>query len=35
VRRLSDGTWVMAYPNAATANIVTRTSTGPDRIWTP
>ena len=35
VRRLGDGTWVMAYLNAATGNIVTRTSTGPDRVWTP
>jgi hypothetical protein len=35
VRRLSDGTWVMAYLNAATGNIVTRTATAPDRVWTP
>lgn len=34
VRRLSDGTWVMAYLNAATGNIVTRTAGGPDRVWT-
>lgn len=34
MRRLDDGTWVMAYLNAATGNIVTRTSTGPDRVWT-
>ncbi|WP_020523718.1 DUF4185 domain-containing protein [Catelliglobosispora koreensis] len=34
VRRLSDGTWVMAYLNAATGNIVTRKATGPDRVWT-
>lgn len=35
VRRLADGTWVMAYLNATTLNIVTRTATGPDRAWTP
>ncbi len=33
VRRLSDGTWAMAYLNAATGNIVTRTASGPDRVW--
>jgi hypothetical protein len=33
VRRLSDGTWVMAYLNCATGNIVTRTAAGPDRAW--
>jgi hypothetical protein len=33
VRRLSDGTWVMAYLNCATGNIVTRTAPGPDRAW--
>lgn len=35
VRRLGDGTWVMCYLNAATLNIVTRTASGPDRVWTP
>jgi hypothetical protein len=34
VRRLSDGTWVMAYLNCVTGCIVTRTATGPDRVWT-
>lgn len=34
VRRLADGTWVLAYLNAATGCIVTRTATGPDRAWT-
>lgn len=34
VRRLSDGTWVMAYLNCATGCIVTRTAPGPDRVWT-
>jgi hypothetical protein len=35
VRRLSDGAWVMAYLNLALnpIAIVTRTSTGPDRVW--
>ncbi len=33
VRRLSDGTWAMAYLNCATGNIVTRTAAGPDRVW--
>jgi hypothetical protein len=32
VRKLSDGTWVMAYLNCATGNIVTRTA-GPDKGW--
>jgi D-arabinan endo alpha-(1,5)-arabinofuranosidase len=34
VRRLEDGTWAMAYLNCATGNIVTRTATGPDQVWT-
>ncbi|WBQ05412.1 DUF4185 domain-containing protein [Kribbella sp. CA-293567] len=34
VRRLSDGTWAMAYLNCATGNIVTRTAAGPDQAWT-
>jgi hypothetical protein len=33
VRRLSDGTWVMAYLNCATGNIVTRTAAGPNQAW--
>jgi hypothetical protein len=33
VRRLNDGTWVMAYLNCATGNIVTRTASGPDQVW--
>lgn len=35
VRRLSDGTWAMAYLNCATGNIVTRTASAPDRAWSP
>lgn len=35
VRRLADGTWVMAYLNTTTLNIVTRTAAGPDQVWTP
>lgn len=34
VKRLSDGTWVMSYFNKRIASIVTRTATGPDRVWT-
>jgi len=33
VRRLSDGTWVMAYLNPDKGSIVTRKSSGPDRAW--
>ncbi|TDC34672.1 DUF4185 domain-containing protein [Kribbella albertanoniae] len=33
VRRLSDGTWVMSYLNAATNTIVTRTAAGPNCTW--
>jgi hypothetical protein len=33
VRKLADGTWAMCYLNCQTGNIVSRTSTGPDRIW--
>jgi hypothetical protein len=33
VRKLSDGTWVMAYLNCVTGCIVTRTAAGPDRVW--
>jgi len=33
VRRLGDGTWVMSYLNAAIGCIVTRTASGPDRVW--
>lgn len=34
VRRLRDGAWVMAYFNKAKGAIVTRTASGPDRVWT-
>jgi len=34
VRRLADGTWVMAYLNGLTGCIVTRTASGPDHAWT-
>lgn len=34
VRRLSDGTWVMAYLDAATTNIVTRRAPAADQVWT-
>lgn len=33
VRRLKDGTWVMAYLNAATHRIVTRTASTPTGPW--
>ena len=33
VRRLKDGTWAMAYLDAAAGNIVTRTAKGPDQLW--
>lgn len=33
VRRLDDGTWVMAYLNVSTGSIVTRTANGPDQSW--
>ena len=33
VRRLFDGTWVMSYLNLDTLSIVTRTATGPNRVW--
>ncbi|HET9773250.1 MAG TPA: DUF4185 domain-containing protein [Acidimicrobiia bacterium] len=33
VRRLDDGTWVMAYLNPAIGCIVTRTAPGPDQAW--
>jgi hypothetical protein len=33
VRKLADGTWAMCYLNAETGNIVSRTATGPDRVW--
>ncbi len=33
VRRLDDGSWAMSYLNAATGAIVTRTASGPDRVW--
>ena len=33
VRRLSDGTWAMAYLNCVTGCIVTRTANGPDQVW--
>lgn len=33
VRKLDDGTWAMCYLNAKTGNIVSRTSSGPDRVW--
>jgi hypothetical protein len=33
VRRLSDGTWAMAYLNLAIGAIVTRTATAPDAAW--
>lgn len=33
VRRLANGTWAMAYLNAANGTIVTRTAAGPDRVW--
>src|SRR5262249_1943223 len=34
VRKLSDGTWVMSYLNCVTDCIVTRTASGPDKVWT-
>jgi hypothetical protein len=34
VRKLADGTWAMCYLNCKTGCIVTRTATGPDRVWT-
>jgi hypothetical protein len=35
VRKLVDGTWAMCYLNAERGNerIVSRTATGPDRVW--
>jgi len=33
VRRLADGTWVMAYLDLSIASIVTRTAAGPDQPW--
>ena len=33
VRRLDDGTWVMAYLNPTLHSIVTRTATGPEQKW--
>ena len=33
VRKLDDGTWAMCYLNAKTGNIVSRTASGPDRVW--
>jgi hypothetical protein len=33
VRKLADGLWAMCYLNGATGNIVSRTATGPDRVW--
>lgn len=33
VRRLRDGTWAMAYLDAAAGRIVTRRADGPDRVW--
>lgn len=33
VRKLEDGTWAMCYLNAKTGNIVSRTASGPDRVW--
>ena len=33
VRKLADGTWAMCYLNCQTGNIVSRTSVGPDRVW--
>ena len=33
VRKLADGAWGMCYLNGATGNIVSRTASGPNRIW--
>jgi hypothetical protein len=33
VRKLADRLWAMCYLNGATGNIVSRTATGPDRVW--
>jgi hypothetical protein len=33
VRKLDNTTWVMAYLNCETLNIVTRTAKGPDQMW--
>lgn len=33
VRKLADGAWAMCYLNAKTGNIVSRTASGPDRVW--
>jgi hypothetical protein len=33
VRKLEGGIWAMAYLNALTGCIVTRTAEGPDRVW--
>lgn len=33
VRKLADGAWAMCYLNAKTGNIVSRTASGPNRVW--
>lgn len=33
VRKLADGTWAMCYLNGETLTVVSRTATGPDRLW--